>query len=98
MYSRCIYICPFYEHREKLSIRCEGGELRFPDGEATSDHVERYCAAEQWEKCCVAGMLLRYYDRIEDEDQRMRENSHKKWVDVFRYFRLSREHGSTPTK
>jgi len=68
MYSRCIYICPFYIQREKLSIRCEGGCLQFHDGEATSEYVFRYCGAEQWRKCSVAGVLLRYYDRIEDEE------------------------------
>lgn len=74
MYSRCIYTCPFYKHREKLTMRCEGGELRFHDGKATSEYVARYCAAEQWQKCSIAAALERYYERMDKDDEESRQN------------------------
>lgn len=69
MYSRCIYTCPYYEHREKLSLRCEGGELHFHDGEATSDYVRRHCSAMRWSSCSLAAALNRYYERMEEDDE-----------------------------
>lgn len=74
MYGRRIYICPFFAIREKLMIRCEGGELKFHDGEATTDYCTRHCSAEDWKKCSLAASLLRYYERIDKEDEEARRN------------------------
>ena len=70
---RCIYKCPFYEHREKLFVRCEGGRFVFRDGAATSDYVAKYCC-DEWKKCSVANALLQTYEREEQEDDEARRN------------------------
>lgn len=74
MYSRCIYTCPYYCSRDKLWLRCEGGELRFHDGESTSDYVARHCSAESWKTCSIAASLNRYYERQEKEDEEARRD------------------------
>lgn len=78
MYSRCIYTCPYYQHREKLSLRCEGGELKFHDGTATSEYVARYCASERWGGCSVAAGLNRYYERMDKDDEEIRRDQKAK--------------------
>ena len=58
--------CPFYKGKAKKKIRCEGGELKFYDGEAYEDYRIRFCANNiDWTKCSVAKSLLCYYERKE---------------------------------
>ena len=64
---RQAYQCPFFIRGFTHGLRCEGGELVFPDALAAQDHASAFCANEcGWRRCSIAVTLERYYDRKED--------------------------------
>lgn len=73
MYSQCIITCPYYRSRDKLTIRCECGNLSFHDGTQTSDYVARHCGT-RWQSCTIAASNNRYYERLDQEDEEVRRN------------------------
>ena len=62
------YCCPFYQWEEPRCVHCEGGVVRFPDKEARSSYIDKYCSANpQWQNCTIAAELQRYYERTDGE-------------------------------
>ena len=63
---RPAYQCPFFIHEVTCGVRCEGGEIVFPDAITAQDHACSFCANEcSWRRCSIAVTLARYYDRKE---------------------------------
>lgn len=67
---RGIFQCPFYQKTVKLhksgkrGIKCEGGEILFPDEQTVREHVSSFCGNEvNWRHCSIALSLQKYYDR-----------------------------------
>ena len=59
--------CPFYKSESQLRLYCEGGCMKFPDVTARRDYLENYCANHiNWQKCSVAHLMQRYYDRKDE--------------------------------
>ncbi len=59
-----VYICPYWNWEEKLSVHCEGGLICFPDARMKREFVCRYCAhLPGWERCTIAGAWGEYYER-----------------------------------
>ena len=67
---RGVFQCPFYQKTVKLhksgkrGIKCEGGEILFPDEQTVREHVSSFCGNEvNWRHCSIALTLTKYYDR-----------------------------------
>lgn len=67
---RGVFQCPFYQKTVKLhksgkrGIKCEGGEILFPDENTVREHVSSFCGNEvNWRHCSIALTLTKYYDR-----------------------------------
>jgi len=62
------WACPFFRWDDKKRVCCENGtSLSFPDREAATEYFDRYCASvERYRHCTVASMLLRFYERSEE--------------------------------
>lgn len=69
--SSIVYSCPFFRWDEKLGVRCEGGRVRFPDGETRRLYIKSRCAhVPGWEHCTLAAALMGYYDRMDGRPRR----------------------------
>ncbi|MBR1969604.1 MAG: hypothetical protein IKA17_04540 [Clostridia bacterium] len=54
--------CPFYKRESRKKIYCEGGILRFHNGELKNEYTTKYCANNAcWKKCSAASSLTEYY-------------------------------------
>lgn len=69
------YQCPFFSKPahsnsdRRLGVKCEAGEILFPDQKTSDDHKANFCANEcGWRRCSIAITLQRYYDRKEGTD------------------------------
>ena len=48
--STC-WCCPYYRYDNGRGVRCEGGRLKLPSGEAEREYIRTYCAdhlEEDW--------------------------------------------------
>lgn len=60
--------CPFYKRDSYLKLYCEGGTIKFPDKDARSEFVLKYCSDScNWRKCPIAHFLENYYFRKEEQ-------------------------------
>ncbi len=67
--------CPFFKKNEGQIVKCEGGNLKFPDREARKDYLICYCANNvHWHKCTISKNLENYYDRKEKENDSFKRN------------------------
>lgn len=58
--------CPFYVKEKPGKLNCEGGTIKFPDGEARREIVYKFCASsESYTNCTICQMLMNYYNRKE---------------------------------
>ncbi len=65
-YYRLYWTCPYYHGCSKRAVRCEGGEIRLPDGEAAQAYFREYCTdLNGWRRCTVARAISRHYEREE---------------------------------
>lgn len=64
------FICPFFKGEpKKLKLRCEIGNLKFPDKQARRFLVYGYCAhPTNYTECTFYKLLMDYYDRKESEE------------------------------
>ncbi len=70
-YSHKTWACPFFKWDERLSVRCEGGCVRFRDREQAAEYQNGYCASlDGWKNCTVAASAVRYYERTEQNAKR----------------------------
>ena len=60
---RCIlWQCPYFRWDKKYECHCEGGVLRFSDGQTYLNYIHTYCAGS-WQKCTLARALGEQYEK-----------------------------------
>jgi hypothetical protein len=68
------YQCPFFfkqaygkQQQGARGVKCEAGEILFPNFRAAEDHKTAFCANEcGWRRCSIAITLLKHYEREEE--------------------------------
>lgn len=69
------YTCPFWKWEKEKAMSCEGCRMAFPDDGAKREYIERYCASlTGWEECSIAGNLLQFYERMEQDGAEYRQD------------------------
>lgn len=61
--------CPFYMYEKNGKLSCEGASLKFPDKDARSEYVLKYCTNSYgWRKCPIAHYMENYYFRKDEKE------------------------------
>lgn len=69
------HTCPFWKWEKGKAMSCEGCRMAFPDDDAKREYIERYCASlTGWEECSIAGNLLQFYERMEQDGAEYRQD------------------------
>lgn len=66
MYSKRIWICPYFSYDTKDYMRCEGGRVCFSKKELNKRYFDKYCGSYEWGKCTFARELNGYYEGLDD--------------------------------
>ena len=62
-YTKKIFVCPFYTSNAKGVVRCEGGNISFPDRELSREYFDSFCASYEWGRCSIAKALVNFYEK-----------------------------------
>ncbi len=64
--STC-WCCPYYRYDNGRGVRCEGGRLKLPSGEAEREYIRTYCADHLgWRRCTISRAITRFYEAEEE--------------------------------
>lgn len=63
-YSNKTWCCPFFKRDERMSVHCEGGQVRFDHWTIRNLYINQYCASVSgWEMCTIAKSQLWKYEK-----------------------------------